>query len=139
MSGTVVKKKAIWRDLKGRLTNTIALIYAVSGHLLGRRLMVQSSALLVTSGLLMTAHTMVIGAYLVHECGRMTLFRSKKINARMAAHRWDKKMTRTDPISRVEYETLHKDPLILFFPVDAHEQYGPRLRAVFGGTCHVVS
>ena len=48
-------------------------------------------------------------------------------------------MTRTDPIFRVEDETLHKDLLIRFFPVDAHEQYGPRLCAVFGGTCRAIS
>jgi hypothetical protein len=78
VSGTVVKKKGIWRDHHGRWPNSIALIYAVPGHLLGLWLLVQPSALLLSPGVLLTAHTMVIGAYLVHECGHMTLFRSKK-------------------------------------------------------------
>lgn len=36
-------------------------------------------------------------------------------------------MTRTAPISLVEYETLHKDLLNRFLPVDSHEQHAPHL------------
>ncbi|MGD9254120.1 MAG: hypothetical protein PVF23_00025 [Chromatiales bacterium] len=126
MSDAVTAKKAIWRDPKGRLPNTIALIYAVPGHLLGLRLLVESSALLVIPALLLTARTMVIGAYLVHECGHMTLFRSKKINARMAE-------------------------ILLWLPGGASaekcrifiegilDHLEARLRVVFGGACHVIS
>lgn len=84
MIDSAMKKKGIWRDPEGLWPNAIAFIYAVPVHLLGLWLLVQPSPLLVIPGLLLTAHTMVIGAYLVHECGHMTLFRSKKINARVA-------------------------------------------------------
>lgn len=77
MIGTVVEKKGIWRNHDGRWPKTIALIYAVPGHLLGLWMLVQPSAFLVIPGVLLTAQTMAFGAYLVHECGHVTLIRSK--------------------------------------------------------------
>jgi fatty acid desaturase len=84
VSGAVTKKKGLWRDPEGVLPNSIAFIYAVPGHIAGLWLLVQPSFLLVVLGVLLTAHSMVVGAYLVHECGHMTLFRSKSVNARVA-------------------------------------------------------
>ena len=74
----------LWREPDGALPNTLAFGYAFGGHALGLWLLVQPSIWLFVAGVLLTAHTMVIGAYLVHECGHMTLFRSRKTN-RLAA------------------------------------------------------
>lgn len=76
--------KRIWREPGGIVPNLMAIFYAVIGHLVGLMLLIQSSPGLVFIGILITAHSMVIGAYLVHECGHMTLFRSKKVNTVMA-------------------------------------------------------
>jgi fatty acid desaturase len=78
------KKREIWREPAGAVPNTIAFSYAVLGHIAGLSLLVQPSFWLVLAGILLTAHTMVIAAYLVHECGHMTLFRSKKVNEHVA-------------------------------------------------------
>ncbi|MEZ5501548.1 MAG: fatty acid desaturase [Halioglobus sp.] len=74
-------EKAFWRDAAGALPNSIALAYATLGHLLGLYLLVQSSAAAFIAGIALTAHTLVIAGYLVHECAHMTLFRSRRVNA----------------------------------------------------------
>lgn len=74
----------IWREEEGIIPNTLAFSYAVIGHITGLLLLVQTSLWLFLSGIVLTAHTLVICAYLVHECGHMTLFRSKKLNSTVA-------------------------------------------------------
>ena len=74
----------IWREPAGTLPNSIALAYAILGHLAGLSLLVQSSFWLFIAGIILTAHTLVIYAYLVHECAHMTLFKSKKLSANVA-------------------------------------------------------
>ena len=74
------KKQRIWRDKAGIVPNLIALAYTGLGHLAGIFLMLQGSTISLIVGILLTAHTLVIGAYLVHEAAHMTLFKSKKHN-----------------------------------------------------------
>jgi fatty acid desaturase len=74
--------KNLWRDEKGLVPNTVALAYGVLGHIAGLWLLVQSSWLLVVAGVALTAHTLVICAYLVHEAAHMTLFKAKAVNER---------------------------------------------------------
>jgi fatty acid desaturase len=63
------------------LPNTLALGYAFGGHALGLWLLVQPVPIAWLAGTLLSAHTLVIAAYLVHECAHSTLFRERRINA----------------------------------------------------------
>jgi len=73
-------KQRIWRDREGILPNLVALSYAIAGHLAGIYLLLQPTWYLLVAGILLTGHTLVICAYLVHEAAHMTLFKSKKHN-----------------------------------------------------------
>lgn len=84
MSGQVVKKRGLWREPYSALPNSIAFGYAVFGHVAGLILLTGSTWWQFLPGLILTFHTLVIGAYLVHECGHMTIFRSKKTNKLVA-------------------------------------------------------
>lgn len=84
MSSTVstqtANKQRLWRDSDGILPNLAALTYATAGHLLGIYLLLQPSWLLLMAGILLSGHTLIIAAYLVHEAAHMTLFKAKKHN-----------------------------------------------------------
>lgn len=73
----------LWREPQGAVPNSLALSYGVFGNLAGLALLVQSSPWLWIAGVLLTTHSLIVCAYLVHECAHMTLFRSKKINTRV--------------------------------------------------------
>jgi fatty acid desaturase len=73
--------QALWRKKQGALPNTIALLYATLGHACGIYLMLQENSLSLLAGIVLTGHSMIICAYLVHEAAHMTLFRSKNNNA----------------------------------------------------------
>lgn len=68
--------RGLMREREGIVPNTLALGYAIGGHVLGLALLVQSSWFAVVAGILLTAHTMVIAAYLIHEAAHYTLFRN---------------------------------------------------------------
>jgi len=70
----------LWREAGGGLPNSIAVFYALFGQLLGLWLLMQPSAWLVVPGILLSAHTMVIAAYLVHECAHNTIFARNEYN-----------------------------------------------------------
>jgi fatty acid desaturase len=72
----------IWRERAGRVPNSLALGYALSAQILGLFLITRGEATAVVPGVALTAHSMVIAAYLVHECAHMNLFRAR------AANRW---------------------------------------------------
>ena len=76
-------RPALWREPEGALPNTLALGYAFGGQALGLWLLVQPGLLPFLAGTLLTAHSLVIAAYLVHECAHMTLFRERRVNARV--------------------------------------------------------
>ncbi|NND44751.1 MAG: fatty acid desaturase, partial [Xanthomonadales bacterium] len=60
-----------------------ALAYALGAYALGWVGVFSSSPWLYGAGVLALAHGMVIAAYLVHECGHNTIFRSNRANARL--------------------------------------------------------
>lgn len=74
--------QSFWREPEGAVPNSLALAYAFGGHLLGLWLLVQPGLLGFVLGTLLTGHSLVIAAYLVHECAHMTLFRDRRNNAR---------------------------------------------------------
>jgi len=74
MSETTSKTSSIWRERGAGLPHGFALSYAVFGHMLGLWMIMQPVAWWIVPGILLTAHSMVIGAYLVHECAHNTIF-----------------------------------------------------------------
>jgi len=65
--------------------NTIALAYSVAGYAGGLLLISRDSIPLALAGVLLTAHALVIAAYLLHECAHNTIFRDNRLNARLGA------------------------------------------------------
>ena len=72
--------RRLMRDEAGTLPNLLALGYAVGGHLAGLLLLTVTSPALNVLGVLLTMHSMVIAAYLIHEAAHMTLFRAHDHN-----------------------------------------------------------
>jgi len=62
------------RERAGLLPNTLALAYAACGYVGGFLLMAAPSWWVNAAGVLLTAHAMVIAAYLIHEAAHYTLF-----------------------------------------------------------------
>jgi len=60
------REPRIMREPEGVVPNSLALAYVVTAQIGGL--------------FLLTAHSMVIAAYLVHECAHMTLFRARTLN-----------------------------------------------------------
>jgi fatty acid desaturase len=66
--------RGLWRESAGALPNAVALGYAAIGYLGGFVLMAAHALPLNAVGVLLTAHAMVIAAYLIHEAAHYTLF-----------------------------------------------------------------
>jgi fatty acid desaturase len=64
----------LWREAQGAVPNSLALGYAVAGYAAGFVLMAADALWLNAAGVLLTAHAMVIAAYLIHEAAHYTLF-----------------------------------------------------------------
>jgi len=79
MSATV-PNTFLMREADGLLPNALAMTYAVPGHLLGLWLLTLDHPLAWATGVLLTAHTMVIAAYLIHEAAHTTVFRAFALN-----------------------------------------------------------
>ena len=68
-----------WED--GWLPNTLALAYALGGYALGLWACAAPAWWLNALGVLLTAHALVIAAYLIHECAHNTIFADNRWNA----------------------------------------------------------
>jgi fatty acid desaturase len=79
------KMKPVWSyDLKEEaafIPTLLVLGYVSLGHALGLCLLTQAGIGSASLGVLLTAHSMVLAAYLVHEAAHMTLFRHPRHNA----------------------------------------------------------
>ena len=75
--------RQLWRESHGAFANTIAVIYAIFGHFAGIFLILQSGWLSLIIGTLLTGHSLIICAYLVHEAAHMTLFKAKSHNEKL--------------------------------------------------------
>lgn len=73
---------AIFRYDDAYWPNALALAYILFGYLSGFWLIIYGSIIAQSSGVLLLAHSMVIAAYMVHECAHNSLFRKNK------NHRW---------------------------------------------------
>jgi len=75
MSGKILR----WED--GWLPNTLALGYALGGYALGLWACAAPAWWHNAFGVLLSAHALVIAAYLVHECAHNTIFADNRWNA----------------------------------------------------------
>ena len=73
----------IFHESRGIVFHGGALLYAVSGYVLGLYGLFSSNWLVSIGVTLWLAHAMVIAAYMIHECGHNTVFRSNKNNERL--------------------------------------------------------
>jgi fatty acid desaturase len=74
------REPPIMREPDGVVPNSLALAYAVTAQIAGLFLISRQQTAVAPAGILLTAHSMVIAAYLVHECAHMTLFRARTLN-----------------------------------------------------------
>lgn len=77
--------KQFFRYSDGVLPNLSMLVYALSGYVGGVYLITIDGLLINSIGTLFLAHSMVIAAYLIHECAHNTIFMNNKANARLGA------------------------------------------------------
>jgi fatty acid desaturase len=63
-----------WREPEDAVPNTLALGYAALGYGSGIAPMAANGWPLAVMGVLLTAHSMIVAAYLVHEAAHYTLF-----------------------------------------------------------------
>ena len=75
----------IFRYSDGVLPNTLAFTYALGGYLTGFWLITRPDLWLNLPGVLLLGHSMVIAAYLLHECAHNTVFRDNALNARVGS------------------------------------------------------
>lgn len=75
--------KEIWKDKGGARANVLALAYAALGYLAGWLMLLSGQWEWFLPGVLLLGHSMVIAAYLIHECAHNTLFRDNDTNARL--------------------------------------------------------
>jgi len=68
-----------WED--GWLPNAMALAYALGAYALGLWACTAPAWWLNALGVLLTAHALVIAAYLIHECAHNTIFADNRWNA----------------------------------------------------------
>lgn len=65
--------------------HTLAIAYATGGYALALVLITHASLWLNVLGVVLLSHTLIIGAYLVHECAHNTVFKSTLHNARLGS------------------------------------------------------
>lgn len=70
----------VMREPEGTWPNLLAITYAVPGHALGLWLLATGEGLVFPFAVLLTAHTMVIAAYLIHEAAHLNLLRTPAQN-----------------------------------------------------------
>lgn len=74
---------AILKEPEGLTYNGSALLYAVCGYILGFAGLFHSAWTINLVAMLLLAHSMIVAAYLIHECGHQLVFRQSRHNARL--------------------------------------------------------
>lgn len=75
-------KNGVFRYADGRWPNLLAFAYVLLGYSGGLLLILSSQWYLNLSGVLLLGHSMVIAAYLIHECAHNTIFADASRNAK---------------------------------------------------------
>ena len=73
MSAVAPAKPGLMRERAGVLPNTLALGYAVCGYVGGFLLMAAATWWANAAGVLLTAHAMLIAAYLIHRASEQSV------------------------------------------------------------------
>ncbi|MDX1696507.1 MAG: fatty acid desaturase [Ketobacteraceae bacterium] len=77
------KKTGIWRHADGAVPNTLAFAYVALAQAAGILLMTTGSPLTWLPGVLLTAHSLVIAGYLIHDVAHRSIFRSRELTERV--------------------------------------------------------
>ena len=72
-----------FHEPQGMLYHGAAVLYGVVGYVLGLWGLFSANAWVNAGATLLLAHAMIISAYMIHECGHNTVFRSNDANARL--------------------------------------------------------
>lgn len=72
---------ALFKEPAGVWPNTLVLLYVVAGYAAGWTLLLTAGWLGMALGVVLLAHSMLVAAYLIHECAHGNLFRSREANA----------------------------------------------------------
>jgi len=73
----------VWRYPDGHWPNVMALLYILAMYVCGWLLLFIDSIGLNIVGSVVLAHSMVIAAYMIHECAHNTIFLRPQLNARL--------------------------------------------------------
>jgi fatty acid desaturase len=76
MHSSILYRNGFW-------PNTAAILYAVVGYGIGVYLLTLDAYTANVCGVLLLSHSMVIAAYLIHECVHLTLFKRTSLNEAM--------------------------------------------------------
>ncbi|TDQ92281.1 fatty acid desaturase family protein [Paraburkholderia silvatlantica] len=74
---------ASYRYHDALLPNSAAIAYAVGGYALGVVLLCSHTGWIAAFGVVLLAHAMIIGAYLLHDAAHLAIFRTPEANARL--------------------------------------------------------
>lgn len=74
-------KSRLFHERRGMFYHGAALLYGVGGYLLGLAGLFSGSPWVNLGAVLLLGHAMTICAYMIHECGHNTVFRSNRHNA----------------------------------------------------------
>lgn len=67
-----------WRHSDGALPNLLAFSYIAAAHIGGIALLAAGQPLAWLAGVLLLAHSLVIAAYMIHDCAHMAIFRNRR-------------------------------------------------------------
>lgn len=73
----------LMKEADGALPNVLAIAYATLGHATGLWLLTRPAPLMFAAGVVLTLHTMVIAAYLIHDLAHTSVFRDPDHNRRV--------------------------------------------------------
>ncbi len=74
---------SLFHEPQGIRYHGLAVAYAVFGYIVGLYGLFVNHWLVNLPAVLLLAHAMTIAAYMIHECGHNTVFRTNKANARL--------------------------------------------------------
>ncbi len=77
----VGRLRAMFHPKESPWPHVAAISYALAGYALAIFLLLQQGWLKNVAGVLLLTHSLVIGAYLVHECAHNTIFINNRLNA----------------------------------------------------------
>jgi fatty acid desaturase len=83
MNTSTVERRPLFREKEGVIPNTLVLAWTSLAWIMSFRLMGVDKIALNTLGVLLSVHTMILAAYLVHEAAHATLFSSLPANRRI--------------------------------------------------------